>query len=801
MCCEGCRAVAELIAGVGLEGYYQYRREPALKPTASDNDEWHGYAQPSVAAQYVRQETAQRCSATVLLDGLRCAACAWLIDRMLRREAGVIDISVNTATGRAHLVWSPQQINFAELLRSLSRLGYRPTPINPESLQQHVIDERRTMLKRLGVAGLGMMQVMMYVLPLYVHSDRDEQVTHYLQIVSLLLTTPVLFYAGWPFLANAARAVRLKSISMDVPVAIALLLAYLASAYNTLEPNAANNPVYFDSLSMFIFLLTLGRFVEMVVRHRSNSVTDALARVQPRIAHRILNSTAAVAAIEDVNIAQLSAGNEVLVRVGEAVPADGVVVKGCSRFNEALLTGESVPVLRQTKERVMAGTINVEAPVHVKVTATGAATVLSGVVALLERGQADKPHIALAADRAARVFLRWVLAATVMVGLAWLYVDPHKAFSAVLAVLVATCPCALSLAAPAVVASTCSALARCGLLVTRADAIERLAKVDHLVFDKTGTLTNGDIAMTGTTVLGALSATECGAIAAALERGVEHPIAHAFTNTTHNSLLVDDVKVIAGAGVQGSIDGVVYRLGTPAFVAALRREVSAREPDSAVVMLGTTDAALASFHLADSVRPEAALAIKELRDLGVQSSMLSGDAFSAVVRVAIECGIDHYQARLTPAAKLAALQATKHNNQLVGMVGDGINDAPVLSAAAVSIAMGAGTALAQASADVVLMSNSLRALPQAIEIARYARRVMQQNLIWATLYNLTALPLAALGLVSPWLAAAGMSLSSVLVVLNATRVLHAARIAPQSATPPASSLGAVALQPAVKAAA
>lgn len=769
MCCEGCRAVAELIAGIGLEDYYRYRSEPAVKPTVPRHDEWQGYDEPAVAARFVHDEGNGRYSAMVLLDGLRCAACAWLIERVLRRQSGVLDIGVNIALGRARLVWSSGDTSFASLLRSLARLGYRPTPVTPENVRQQVIEERRTMLKRLGVAGLGMMQVMMYALPLYAPSDIDASAKQYLQIVGMLLTTPVLFYAGWPFLANAVRALRVRAISMDVPVSIALLLAYLASVFNTLMPGAPHSTVYFDSISMFIFLLTLARFVEMTVRHRSAGVSDALARAQPSIAQRLAGT-----ALEAVDVAQLNVGDELWVRAGEAVPADGVITAGCSTFNESLLTGESLPVARGIAARVVAGAINIEAPVQVRVTAVGTATVLSNIALLLQRGQADKPRVAVAADRAARVFLRWILVAAGVVGAVWWHIDPQRAFPAVLAVLVATCPCALSLAAPAVVAATCAALARRGLLVTRADAIERLASVEHLVFDKTGTLTNGDIAISGMAVLGALSAVECKDIAAALERGATHPIAHAFKQLAGHTLSVEDVKVVAGAGVEGRIHGVVYRLGTPAFVAALHGD-GEQMHDAARIALGDEHGLLASFTLSDTVRDDARLAVHALRDLGVQTSILSGDAVSAVAHVAIACGIDRYRARLTPAGKLAALHAQQRKARVVGMVGDGINDAPVLGAASPAIAMGTGAALAQASADMVLMNSSLCVLPEAIALARRARRIMRQNLLWAALYNFSVLPPAALGLMSPWLAAAGMALSSVLVVLNAARVLRTAR--------------------------
>ena len=776
MCCEGCCVVAELIAGVGLQDYYRYRSEPGNKPAPASatptSDPWQSFAQPEVAAQFVRDEGSGLQSCILLIDGVRCAACAWLIDRMLRHLPGIVEVNVNAATTRARIVWRSDECTLPTVLRTLANLGYRPHPLDATVLQQQVQDERRSALKRLGVAGLGMMQVMMYVLPLYVREQTrmDAEVETFLRVISLLLTTPVLFYAGWPFMSNALRALRNRSIDMDVPVALALVLAYGASVYNTLT---RQGEVYFDSVTMFIFFLALGRYVEMTVRHRTGSITDALARLQPKLAHRVVQD-ASGERHEEVPLQALRVGDEVLVRVGEAIPADGRINAGYSTIDESLLTGESLPVSRRSGDTVLAGTVNVEAPLRVQLTATGAATVLSGVMTLLERAQADKPQLALLADRIARQFLNSLLVFTAIVGAAWYWIDPSRAFEAVLAVLVVTCPCALSLATPAVIAAATTALAKRGVLATRADAIERLAQVRHMVFDKTGTLTLGQIAIARTQCMAELDTERCHAVAAALEQAADHPIAQAFrrANETTAGLQAGELHVVPGAGVSGVVEGVQYRLGTPTFVAGLRGDDSFQQCDDAVIVLGDARSELARFEVCDPLRADASGGVQQLRDLGISSSILSGDALNPVRNVANECGITQYQSRQTPADKLKALQTMKQQ-RTVAMVGDGINDAPVLSAANVSIAMGGGTALAQATADVVLMNNSLQALPQAVLLARRAQRIMHQNLIWAAVYNLAAVPLAAVGMIPPWLAAVGMSASSVLVVLNATRVMRA----------------------------
>ena len=760
MCCEGCRAVAELIASAGLQDYYTYRNEPALKPNQGV-DQWSLYAQPAVANQYVRAESIGKHSAVILVDGIRCAACAWLIDRMLRRDQRICNVNVNLATTHVLVEWQGDSVFFATVLRMLSSLGYKPHALDAQGIQQQSEDERRNLLKRLGVSGVGMMQVMMYVLPMYVHNDMDATVRHYLQLIGLLLTTPVLFYAGWPFLESSIRALRMRAINMDVPVAIALVLAYGASVINTL---LQKGDTYFDSVCMFIFLLTLARFVVRSVQHRSHSVTDALVRIQPRIAHRLHDGI-----LEDVAVNQLIIDDVVQVRAGEAFPVDGIIVNGTSTIDESLLTGESLPVSRAVGETVMAGSINIAAMVEVCVTQLGQQTILANVVALLERVQATKPRSVLLADHISRWFLQAMLLLTAMVAVYWWVADPSRIFNTVLAVLVVTCPCALSLAAPAVIAATTTALTRRGLLITHANAIEELSAVGLMVFDKTGTLTVGKVSLANTTTLGKLSADHCLQLAATLEQAAEHPIARAF-DTKQTLLRVEQLMLVPGRGVEGTVDGVRYRLGNPSFVNKLNGQLLIRQ-DRHAVWLGDERSLLACFELRDELRSDAANVIEDLRRVQVDSVILSGDALSCVERVAHQCTITNYYARQSPDDKVQILKQYQRQSR-VAMVGDGINDAPVLSAATVSIAMGAGTSMAKASADAVLMNNSLMVLPQAIRVARRAKNIMRQNLCWAAVYNLSAVPLAAMGYINPWMAAAGMSVSSVLVVLNATRVLH-----------------------------
>ncbi|HJY37530.1 MAG TPA: heavy metal translocating P-type ATPase [Steroidobacteraceae bacterium] len=771
VCCRGCLAVAELIAGAGLTDYYRLRANPGVRPerAPNDDDRWTALSRPDVASRFVRS-SGDTDSVTLAVDGLRCAACSWLIDRMLCALSGVTDASTNAATGRTHVRWRRSQLALGDVARCIADLGYRPQPLGDGSaaeLQQH---ERRDALKRLAVAGFGMMQVMMFAVAVYAadlsHEVIDAPLLKFFRIVSLLVTTPVVFYAGAPIFEAAWRNLQTRTLGMDVPVALALALAYGASLYNALWAGAGE--VYFDSVTMFIFFLTLARYVQMLVRHRTIGLSDALARQLPDHAHRVNPDGTA-----DVPIAALRVGEVVLVRRGEILPADGELLDAEAHIDEAMLTGESIPVSRHAGERVAAGTLNVGNPVQLRVLATATGTTLSRIVSLLQHAQAQKPAMAGAADVAATHFLRYVLLAAGLTCATWLVLDPARAFPATLAVLVVACPCAFAIATPAAIAAAIANLARRGVLVTRIDALEALARIDRIVFDKTGTLTRGDIVLGRSTTLGRLPQAQCRRLAGALEVASEHPLARAF-ESADDSTTAENVRSIPGAGMEGVIEGRRYRIGTAQFVAALRGSTDPdcdASPAGTVVVLGDEQEALARFELHDAARANAGSAVSSLVRMQVSPLIMSGDSETAVGMLAFQCGIQEYRARCTPEQKLTHLQTLQAIGHRVAMVGDGVNDAPVLGAADLAIAMGRGAPLAQTSADMILVGENLDAIPEAVQLARRMLRIARQNLGWAALYNFGSLPLAAIGLIPPWLAALGMSLSSMLVVLNAARLL------------------------------
>jgi Cu2+-exporting ATPase len=772
VCCVGCQAVAEMIAGSGLADYYIRRTASAPRPDERTSDaSWRAYVEPQVAAQFVRQGSDTH-AVDLLIENLRCSACGWLIERAVSAIDGVTNVQVNAAIGRAHIEWKAGSDCLEAIMGTIAQLGYGPHPVTEETSARVYCNERRSMLKRFVVATFGMMQVMMFAVAGYsaeLNGERiDPTLEHYFRLVSLLVSVPVLFYAGKPFLMNAWNNLRTRTVGMDLPVSAALLLAFTASAVNTF---AFRGEVYFDSITMFVFFLTLTRFIELSVRHRTNSVADALAQHLPATARRVVGDR-----IETVPTNELQVGDLIVVPTGATIPADGIVAEGTTNVNESLLTGESLPVVRTVGDRVASGSINIGAPIRITVGAVGQSTLLSNIVAMLRRAQTQKPLAVQVADRAAGTFLRVVLIASVFVCLGWLFVDPSRAFAATLAVLVVACPCAFSIATPAALAASTARLARDGVLVTKPDAIATLARVDHVIFDKTGTLTRGEVRLDRCTALGSLSHEQCLAIAAALEESSSHPIAQAFKGEPSRGLNATDIETVAGFGVQGTIDGKRYRIGIAGYVAELRNEVAPRACDvssGTLIALGSETEPLAQFQLSDALRSDSRIAVDHLKTLGIETGILSGDGQAAVAGVAKQCGVSNFLARRTPGQKLAHVRDLQSRGRVVAMVGDGINDAPVLGQADVSIAMGRGAALAIAAADFIFVAEKPSAVGSIIQTARRTVRTARQNLIWSAAYNFSALPLAAFGLISPWMAAIGMSLSSMLVLANALRLLPA----------------------------
>ncbi|MCK8515622.1 cadmium-translocating P-type ATPase [Methylonatrum kenyense] len=793
ICCSGCHAVASMIFGAGLDDFYKFRPAPTGRPediSAGRVDRYARFDEDRVQQDFVFRDNDGICEASLLIEGLYCTACGWLIERSLDGVPGIREIRVNPATGRAMLRWDPDQVHLSQLMAHMGRLGYQPHPVLADAMATQANRERRSAMRRLIVAGLGMMQAMMFAVALYFgqYHGMDPDHMQFLRLVSMLVATPVVLYAGLPIFLGAIRDLRNLRPGMDVPVSLAIGAGYFASVWVTFM---GGPEIYFDSISMFTFFLLVARYVEMAARHRANATNDALARLVPDTAIRLGGDGGE----EEVPLRDLSLGDRLLVRPGATIPADGTVLRGHGRVDESMLTGESDPQVRYAGSSVVGGSVNLGDSIEIRVDRLGQDTVVSHISRLLRRAQAERPGLARLADTVARYFVSVVLVAALTVFAVWWRIDPAMAFPVTLAMLVATCPCALSLATPTALAAGTNRMASNGLLVTRGDALETLAKVNHVVLDKTGTLTEGRLGVVEVRRLSDCSDRQALAIASALEHHSEHPLARAFPRDPAGAP-AENAEVVRGAGVDGSIAGQRYRIGRPDWVADLSGAgVSDELARGAWVVLGNEHGLLAAYRLADRLRSDAAETVAALQAAGIDVEIASGDAPSAVEGVAERLSIRRWQARMSPEQKLARLRQIQAEGAVVLMVGDGINDAPVLAGANVSAALNEGTALAQTSAAMVLLGGRLRHLADGLATARRTLRVIRQNLALSASYNASVLPLAAMGLVPPWLAAIGMTLSSVVVVMNARRLCGRDHAVGRCVLPPANTRSQGVLQP------
>jgi Cu2+-exporting ATPase len=762
VCCPGCKAVTELIRDTGMSRYYELREapDPGVGRPPEEIAEWRVFDSEEMLEAFTQRHEDTR-EASIYVGGMYCSACSWLIETTMGRQPGVRSAEVNPITHRLRLQFPADGSGMSTYLATLADLGYQPQPLSPESETRPEVTEQRTALKRLLIASLGMMQVMMFAVGLYAmdYQGVDAEMQHFLRLVSFFVTTPVVFYSARPFFTSAWRGVVGRKPGMDLPVSIAVGVAYAASVFSTFTRGEA---VWFDSVTMFVFFLTLGRFLEMRARHRSIDRSTALSSLLPNTATRIDKEGHAV-----VPVSQLRRGDRVLIRAGEPVPADGVLDKGSTAVDEAMLTGEARPQTKARGDDLAAGSINLDGLVEMTVTRVGGDTTLGTISRLSERARYARPAFVTIADRIASYIVVALLIVAAGVTTFWYFADPDRVFVITLSVLVVTCPCALALATPAAFAAAGSRLSQLRLLVTAGDAIEALSRATLAVFDKTGTLTEGEPRITSAFVLdNKFSERDCRLLAAALEHASTHPLARAFA-LPGPLPAVSNEKIVVGQGVRGTIGGREWRIGSANFVGG---GAAVGDNESTHVFLGVDGKAVAWFEVEDELRHDARETIDALRGLGLGTALISGDNRVAVSKVAARLGIEWQHAECSPEEKLTIIEQAQQRGERVVMIGDGINDAPVLAGANTSVAPAHGALLAQTSADVIMLGDSLRPLITAIEMSRSTMRIVRQNLAWAIVYNALALPLAAAGFVPPWAAAIGMSASSLIVVLNALRL-------------------------------
>jgi len=782
LCCAGCRSVAQAIAGAGLGAYYERRSAPAHRALDADpREDPDAFDSERFQREALQAGEGAVREVSLLVEGVTCPACLWVVEHRLQSLGGVLETSVDYASLRARVRWDTARTRLSAIVAAVREVGYDLVPIAGAAAEARRRVLQRRALWRLFVAAFGMMQVMMYAIPAYVAGeDMSPDIQGVMRWASLALTVPVVAFSAQPFFAGALRDLSARRLGMDVPIALGIAVAFGASVAATAM---GSGETWYDSVVMFVFLLLAARELEAYARRRAGSALDRMARLLPAFATRIA-LTPHGARFERIAVAALAAGDRVVVAAGETVPADGFVEDGESEIDESLVTGESAPIRKRAGDAVVGGSINVASRIQVRVEKAGADTLVAGIVRLLERAGAEKPALARRVDRIATHFVQAVLAAAFVAGAIWWFIDPGRALPVAVTVLVITCPCALSLATPAALAAATGSLTRLHVLIVRAHALETLARSTHFVFDKTGTLTHGRLALARVEPLRGLSAGACLALAAALEAHTRHPVAAAIAEAAARERATTTVRVesardVAGEGVEAWVDGRRVRIGRPDFAAAIaatrRSGLPADEAghDPSVV-LGDEGGPIAVFTFSDTPRPEAPALIRALEDSGRTVVLLSGDRAASAARVAGALGIRRVVADAKPADKVAFVRDLQAGGAVVAMVGDGVNDAPVLAQAHVSIAMAGGADLSRARADIVLGAGGLERLRDAIAVARRTERVIAQNLGWATLYNVIAVPAAMLGQVSPLVASVGMAASSALVVANALRAAHPA---------------------------
>nr|WP_281347598.1 heavy metal translocating P-type ATPase [Marinicella rhabdoformis] len=767
VCCHGCRAVAQFLHDNHHQDFYQFRQDK--KPHEQVQELSNDYeAMDLVDSQFTQPRPDGLVRTRIKIDGMYCSACAWLINKVLNQVPGVHRVQIDTVAQSVQVDYIPSRVKLSQLYQTIAKLGYRPLQLNVED---QVSKSRKQQLKEIIVAGLGMMFIMTLSVPLYSETLLVEAplMRRFFLMLSMVVATVVYFYAGKSFVKNALRDFKNKHLGMDVPVALSISLAYFASVYLSFK---GQGHVYFDSLSMFVFFLLVGRHVEQRIKQQSLNARNALTALVPVSAVREL----ANGDLEDVPLRRIKKGDLLVVKAGDTLAADGVILAGHGQCNEAILTGEARPVEKIMGQRVYAGAQVIKGEFKCQVTQNNEDSLLSQMADMMAEAQSQKPKQLQLVDHIASYFVAVVLVLAVVTCVAHWWLDTGMAMTALMAVLIATCPCALSLATPTALTAAGMNLIKHGLLIHKTEAIADLSKIKHWYFDKTGTLTSSELAVVKTHDFrrSTQNKVDLQHITAYLQQASNHPIATAFPlilgaeqDPSSDQVLV---KNHPGQGVSGTYDGIEYFLGSAQWLEQMGVLLPKVENShgNTLVYLSTETQLLSVFELSSKLRPGAVALCQQLEQQGCVTNIISGDNSDAVKQCALSLNIKQYQGGLTAPQKEQIIVETEGP---VAMVGDGVNDAPVLARAAVSFSLKQGADLAHAASDFIILGQSLTPISHAIRVAKTSQNIIKQNLIWALLYNLSITPAAMMGLLPPWVAAIGMSASSLLVVLNSRRVL------------------------------
>lgn len=782
-CCPGCQSVMSAIIDAGMGDYYLHRTEFAISGNEQRDpvlEQLSLYDDAELQRDFV-DISGEFCSVQLSIEHLTCPACAWLIERRLSREPSVKSINVNVSANRALLTWDASQQALSEMLKLLSGLGYPALPFQPEQQEAMYEKNNKGYLKKLAVAGVLTMQVMMIAFGFYFDylGNIDPIMASYFQYVSLFLATPVVFYSGSQFHLSAFYALRARSVNMDVPVSFAILATYIASIKSIL---LQTGELYLESICMFVFFLLSSRYLEHRARHKSIEIAGNLLTQQPVSARLVLASDQ----VENIPAKKVVAGQILRVKAGELIPVDGCVINGSGQVNESLLNGEFEPKACAVGSPVVGGSMLVDGAIDINATANYADSTIQKILKLQQVAFSEKPSINLLIDKIARYFVSVVIIIATLSFVVWYQIDSERAFWISISILVATCPCALGLATPSALTHAVNCFNQLGAIVKRSEVIQTLATARHWVFDKTGTLTEGHFSIAHQHWLDPIGSDRQLAARQALlqiESQSSHPMAAAFNqehldgqaqndsiSATNDSVTLEQFQILPGLGISAVINGslvrvVAYRRNTLTLSNQQASQMPSLTPD---VVLTIDDVERAYFWLADTIKPDAMAAISELHKT-LRLTLLSGDSKKNVAQLAARLTLSEAIAEQTPESKLAWIKSTQQDGPLV-MVGDGVNDAPVLAQADASIAVGNAAQLSKMSADVILLRSELQLLPLLRQKSCESMKIIKQNMAWAIGYNVSVLPFACAGLLEPWMAALGMSLSSVIVVYNSTRI-------------------------------
>ncbi len=777
-CCFGCQSVCEAIYAAGMEGFYQRTPDGTLlEPPPAPPQDLGLYDLEEVQAEFVR-ELGQEREAHLLVEGIHCAACVWLIEQRLNALPGILSARVNLSAKRLLLRWDNNQIKLSEIIASLATIGYSATPFDPEAAEGVLKKQTRDLLFRITFAGFTMMNLLWVSIALYSGAE-DGNFRSLFHWVGFALATPTLFYSGWPFLKGAWTSLRTRHLGMDLPIALGASVTWAYSTWVTFG-NLPDHHVYFDTVVNFIFVILIGRHLEGVSKRHAVAATQRLLDLQPRVALILKDGEE-----QSVPIRRVKVGDTVIVKPGTKIPVDGIVLDGTSQVDEAMLSGESEPVSKYPGDKVSAGTLNTQGAITIEVSGTLADTALGKIIRLVEEAQASKAPIQCMADRIVPWFVLATLSLATLTFLFWLHKDFEIALMAATSVLIITCPCAFGLATPMAIAVASGQGARHGILIKNGAVLETLSHVKHFVFDKTGTLTEGKMQVTEVIASGQMTSTEVIQICAAAEQMSEHSIAQAIINHAKSQdiapskLKTSHFSSQSGLGITARVDNKTVVIGTQQWLQQNDIQLQKQLLDKSTVLesqgISVVHVAINSEHTAiigcaDKLREDAKALIASLRQQNIELTLLSGDRKSVAENIARQLGGMEVIAEVLPEDKDRVITELQAQGQLIAMVGDGVNDAPALIRADVGIAIGSGTDVSVESADIVLMGEELQKIEQAVALSRRTLRTVRQNIMISFVYNIIMVPLAMSAMITPLIAAISMPISSLLVIGNAARI-------------------------------